>query len=833
MLKTILFQSHWLLGITAGIVLSVVGVTGALLSFEDELLHAWNPDSYRVQPRDRGLLSPGELAVRLKAELPGRRLNALILPGDPHQSVQATFDGAGRGERHYVDPYSGELKPQPRGEAFFSLVEQLHRRLAAEAPGKQLVGASTLALLFLALTGLYLRWPHRFSDWRAWFQIKTRGDRRSFWWSLHAVSGTLALPLYLLAALTGLFWSYDWYRKGLVQLAGAEAPRRPPGAERRGAPTGAGPDWALVDRQWQAFRDSVSGFEDAILRFPGGEDAPLTIQYRSADAAHERARDEITIDAAGQVSRQSRYRDKSAGNQLIGAVFPLHKGSYFGVGGTVLMCLASLVMPLFAFSGWCLYLDRRRLARELRAAWQRLDASAQSEALTIYFASQTGRAERLALQTADALQRAGLRAQVASLAEFRLDHGRCGAALFIASSYGDGGPPDALRVFCRKTMARPARLNRLQYAVLALGDRQYSLFCGFGRRLDAWLRASGARPAFDAIEVDAGDEAAIRLWQLRLEQWTGRLLDLVAEAPFAPWRLTDRQLVNEGSPGAPVYRLRFEPMGMPLPDWRGGAVAEILPRHDVVRIASLARGWGLDPEADTADGGTLGQWLATRQLPADAPGTVALADCLRLPPLIPRSYSIASLPAAGAVELLLRRYDGPQGTGVASAWLTGGVAIGETVPLRLRDNPMFQVPGDARPAIFIGNGTGLAGLRALLAERIAAGRNRNWLLFGERSPLHDRPYEDELQAWLAAGQLVRLDRAYSRSEIPGNARYVQDLLREHAKLLAHWVGHGAMLYVCGSAKTMARDVDRCLAEVLGAGAMERMIASGRYRRDVY
>jgi sulfite reductase (NADPH) flavoprotein alpha-component len=133
--------------------------------------------------------------------------------------------------------------------------------------------------------------------------------------------------------------------------------------------------------------------------------------------------------------------------------------------------------------------------------------------------------------------------------------------------------------------------------------------------------------------------------------------------------------------------------------------------------------------------------------------------------------------------------------------------------------------------ILVGNGTGIAGLRALLKARMAAGHARNWLLFGERTRAHDLHYRDEIAAWQAQGVLPHLDLAFSRDQ--AHKVYVQDLLRTQAARLREWMDDGAALYVCGSLHGMAPGVDAVLQEVFGLDQVERWAAEGRYRRDVY
>ncbi|HEU0153424.1 MAG TPA: PepSY-associated TM helix domain-containing protein, partial [Arenimonas sp.] len=242
MFKTLVFQLHWLLGITAGVVLAVVGVTGAMLSFEDGLLKAINPGVMTVAPQ-AAALPPADLLARVGDQWPDRALQSLTLSSDPRDAARVVFapapgaaaaGGRARGETRYVDPYTGALLAPPRGEGFFRTTMQVHRWLAADAVGKQIVGASTLALVFFCVSGLYLRWPRRWRDWRAWLALDWAQKGRSFLWHLHAVVGTWVLVAYLVMALTGLFWSYDWYRSGLYAITGTPVPAG------RGGPAPAG-----------------------------------------------------------------------------------------------------------------------------------------------------------------------------------------------------------------------------------------------------------------------------------------------------------------------------------------------------------------------------------------------------------------------------------------------------------------------------------------------------------------------------------------------------------------------------------------------------------------
>ncbi|MEG0861659.1 MAG: sulfite reductase flavoprotein subunit alpha [Pseudomonas sp.] len=850
MLKKSLFQLHWFFGITAGLVLALMGITGAIWSFQDELLQLFNPDVLTVEVRQEGVLPMPELVKRIEAEQ-GDKVAMLWVQAQSDKAARVFFTpppGERRGLMRYADPYTGKLQGDVAGQGFFDLMLQLHRFLAMGDSGRQITGACTLMLIFFCLSGLYLRWPRQALNWRVWLTLDWAKKGRAFNWDLHAVFGTWCLLFYLLFALTGLFWSYEWYREGLNKLladgpAAGEQHKRGEGRGRPGGAPGKDAKPLVVDYDavWSSLQAAAGpSMTSYNLRLPPAGGQPATLFYLLEGAEHERALNTLTIDPAnGQVKKHDRYADKSFKAQLLASVYALHVGSYFGLTGRILVTIASLTMPLFFVTGWLLYLDRRRKKRQVRAARNSLvPSNAQGDSWLVGFASQSGFAEQLAWQSAGQLQAAGLPVQVRPLAELtESDLNQAQRALFVVSTFGDGEAPDSARGFERKVLGQPWALDNLNYALLALGDRQYPHFCGFARRLQAWLGERGATSAFATVEVDSADPTALQRWQQQLAKLTGSKPPTAWKAPvFSNWTLVERTLMNPGSQGSAVYLLGLKPE-QPA-QWLAGDLVEILPRNGPRNLEQFLRGLGLDGESRVQLDGlqeSLLQALASRQLPNSREHLVglhaqALVDALI--PLAAREYSIASIASDGVLELIVRQERHPDGSlGLGSGWLTEYLAVDNSVSLRLRSNSGFHLPAAATPMILIGNGTGLAGLRSLLKARIAAGEQRNWLLFGERNQAHDFLCADELQGWLLNAEVARLDLAFSRDQ--AHKVYVQDRLREQAAELRHWLDDGASIYICGSLQGMASGVDEVLNEVLGASEVERLIELGRYRRDVY
>jgi len=456
--------------------------------------------------------------------------------------------------------------------------------------------------------------------------------------------------------------------------------------------------------------------------------------------------------------------------------------------------------------------------------------------ILVAYASQTGFAEQLARQTAQSLTAAGTPARLAGLGTLDAPTIRAaGRVLFVVSTTGEGDAPDSAAAFERHSLPRTVALDGLRYGLLALGDRDYQDFCGFGWRLQHWLAQGGAQPLFDPVEVDNGDDGALRHWQHHLSRLSGAVeLPDWQRPPYRRWQLIERRLLNPGSVGSACFHVALRPLDAELV-WQAGDLVEVEPRHAASKVALWLDATGFDGTLLLDDHReSLASRLSRSHLPSpdQVTGTSAEHLVANLQALPHREYSIASLPADGALHLLVRLMKRDDGTpGIGSGWLTQDVAVGDEIALRIRSNPGFHAPEHDMPLILIGNGTGLAGLRALLKARVAAGHRRNWLLFGERHIATDFFHRADIEGWQRSGHIERLDLAWSRDS--ATPVYVQQRLAEAAEMLREWVAQGAAIYVCGSLAGMAPGVDAVLRDVLGAEQVEALRMSGRYRRDVY
>lgn len=885
MFKKTFFQIHWFLGITAGLILSIMGVTGAIYSYEPQILKWMNSDSYTVQVQERDKLSPAQLYQHFQTQNPEMKINSITVAQDPSASstVNIVKEGARRGYNMMVNPYTAEVLPEIKGREFFQFVQQLHRNLTVGPVGKQITGACALMLIFFVLSGLYLRWPKRHSV-KQWLAVKPQLKGRNFIWDLHAVVGTWVVIFYLILACTGLYWSYDWWRNGMFKVLGVERPQpemqqgqggrggeeqgrsagesrgegqrgsRGEGAGERGPQSegqrenrGEGREKGVDDtvlltalnKSWAGFQNEFNDkYSTVTFNIPKKADGELKLSFTDVEVQHERARNNATYnyqDAA--FTSVEMYEDKKLNEKIMSSMLPVHRGSFFGPIYQFFAMVASLLMPLFFITGWMLYLKRRKQKKLTLAARQGttalpLDPNAKPWLIT--YASQTGVSEQLAWRTATALQEARQPVSVKAVQQLSLaDLQQAEQVLFVASTYGTGEAPDLASSFEKKILSAKADLSHLNYAVLALGSQEYpDTYCSFGHRIDQWLQQNGAKQLFKTIEVDNANNEHIQQWTNALAHVTQfELQDMGIDKTFDQWTLSKRELLNPDSLGAPAFNIELVPQHEAV--WQAGDIAEIQPGNSPERIRAFMEKYRIAAGTQVPSlKQSIEQALWNRDLTQVDPFDSVDELLQQLPTLATREYSIASIPSQQVLRLVVRQQSDAQGQlGLGSGWLTQHTALNSPIALRIRKNESFHLIADNRPIICIGNGTGIAGLMSLLSVRNRQDYTQNWLIFGERQRAHDFFFEETIQAWLQMGTLKRLDLAFSRDQ--QEKVYVHHKLREQAEELKLWVAQGAVIYVCGSINGMASDVDQALIEILGESTVDQLRLDGRYRRDVY
>jgi sulfite reductase (NADPH) flavoprotein alpha-component len=495
--------------------------------------------------------------------------------------------------------------------------------------------------------------------------------------------------------------------------------------------------------------------------------------------------------------------------------------------------------------------------------------------LTILYATESGNSEALAAAARKEAARMGFAAKVLDMADTTPEEvARTGNLLVIASTWGEGDPPQRAESFLTALMSDDApRFGDVRYSVLALGDRAYARFCETGRRIDERLAALGGRRVAARVECDLDYEAPASAWigtTLReLAPDTGAAVIHVdfmrpsgTEESFSrarPFEAEIAALINLNGSRSTTRTFHVE---LSLADsgiaYEPGDSLGFFPTNDPAQVDDVLKAAGLAGDAslrttlaerfdittltpkqigtyaalvgDAAlaaiaeDASRTAAFLRDRQfvdLLEAAPHRLTAEQLIGLTrPLPPRLYSVASSRKLVGEEAHLlvgavawQSY-GRERKGVASADIAERRATGQRMKVYLQPNRHFRLPAEPdRPIVMIGPGTGIAPFRAFMQECEATGAPRpSWLFFGARNFLHDFLYQLEWQDLLKRGVLTRMDVAFSRDQ--PDKIYVQHRIWEARRELFRWLEEGAHLYVCGDAQAMAKDVHNMLRRII-------------------
>ena len=233
---------HLWVSVPFGIVITITCFTGALLVFEKEITALCVGDITVVTPVGEPL-PVSVIANKVDTTLPADvDVKGIVVSGSPTEAYMVNLSKPKKAFV-YVNQYTGEVIGKDERLPFFQTVFRLHRWLMDSNPGegkvfwgKKIVGASTIAFVVILLTGLVIWWPRNRKMLKNRLHIALKKGKNRFWYDLHVAGGFYAMLLLLVMALTGLTWSFEWYRNGTYALFGAGEAKETAVVERK-APT--------------------------------------------------------------------------------------------------------------------------------------------------------------------------------------------------------------------------------------------------------------------------------------------------------------------------------------------------------------------------------------------------------------------------------------------------------------------------------------------------------------------------------------------------------------------------------------------------------------------
>lgn len=414
-MKKIFSKIHLWLAIPLGIIITIICLSGAVLVFRTEMEEATQPELYFVKENSGKKMSIAELIPVVNAQLEKDTVNGITVPSDPGRTYSVSVASNPRASV-YIDPYTGKILGKMDMDSFFSKIMYLHRWLLIKRDvGKPIIGYTTLLLVVILISGFIVCFPKTRKQLKRRFTINVRKGWKRFWHDLHVSGGMYALIGLLVLALTGLTWSFQWYREPFYKLFGAEAPRGhgPPqmntqqqgkNEERRGngRPDGERkPDGNENQRPERGNEDRRSGRENndqkpghrgeerrrggqgsqekgqevintlhwdqvlADIQNKNPEYKRISIKNNSVTVTqnktfgNSRASDRYSFNGdTGEITEYTPYEKQEKSNKVRGWIYSIHVGSWGGLFSKIITCLVALIGATLPTTGYYLWIKR-------------------------------------------------------------------------------------------------------------------------------------------------------------------------------------------------------------------------------------------------------------------------------------------------------------------------------------------------------------------------------------------------------------------------------------------------------------------------------------------
>ena len=360
--RKLIFWLHLIAGVLGGIVIFIMCVTGALLSFEKDIAEFAERNQRFVAPSENAQkLSVQEILAKVSEAKPNAKPSAISLPNKPNAAWQVSL---GRDGQVFVNPSTGEITGEGATgwRSFFRTMTDWHRWIALSGDnrpiGKAITGACNLMFLFLAISGIYIWFPRRWS-WQYFktaltFRWKVSGKARDFNW--HTVIGFWSSLVLIILTLTATVISYQWASNLLYTLTGNEVPpqqqqQNPASDQPSILPENLNVVWAKAETQSPTWK-SIS------LRLPVAKDAAV---FTIDEGIYWNifGRSTLTIDTKTvEIAKWETYGEQNSARQIRSWFRFTHTGETGGFIGQFIGFLACIGGAVLVWTGISLSLRR-------------------------------------------------------------------------------------------------------------------------------------------------------------------------------------------------------------------------------------------------------------------------------------------------------------------------------------------------------------------------------------------------------------------------------------------------------------------------------------------
>lgn len=363
-LRAFINDVHLWLGLASGIILFLVCFSGTVLTFKDEVNGLFSEEF--VVKGGTKKLAVETLANKLKAE---GMVSAVTIPAEDDEAYEFSVKSSPKqhhGTTYFVDPYTGAFSKTQKSplDGFFFSMFKLHRWLLLDSSiGRPIVGVSTIFFFIISITGIVIWFPKKKIKWKTikpGLKIKFSANWKRINNDLHNTLGFYACAFLIIMSLTGLCWSFQWYRDLGSQVMGAEVfgGRGGPRIESKAK---IDKNEAISVAKVQEITDNELSYSGKTsIRFPSGDKGVYSIRKYEKGKLSPVTTDNLVIDRDGTILKKEIFAEKPLNVRIVSLIKPLHIGTVYGIFSKIIYFLACLIATSLPITGTLIWLNKMK-----------------------------------------------------------------------------------------------------------------------------------------------------------------------------------------------------------------------------------------------------------------------------------------------------------------------------------------------------------------------------------------------------------------------------------------------------------------------------------------
>jgi len=348
-MRQTLLKLHLVLAMAAGVIITSLGVTGAIMAFEPEIDHLTHRALMDVSnvPPGSAPHSVADVIAAVGHAYPGVAISGVTLGA----TASRTYAASTRQGVVYVDPYTLDIKGlRPSGPDWLSTIHQIHLRLNTTW-GKPVVAWSGVVMLFLVLSGLYLWWPVKRAS------VTTGKTPFRTWYDWHNAVGIFSFVFLLILSMTGVFIGFESSAVPLAYRLTGSAPAPAVSSKIKAQP---GVPQITPDAALEIARKALPGATPFSVPVVSPTDA-YNVRARFPEDLTPGGRSRVLIDSySGAVLSADSSRTAPGGRRVETLNRAIHTGDVWGIPSKIVMSIASIMAPVQLLTGVMLWVRRKK-----------------------------------------------------------------------------------------------------------------------------------------------------------------------------------------------------------------------------------------------------------------------------------------------------------------------------------------------------------------------------------------------------------------------------------------------------------------------------------------